>query len=144
MSFIHLRTASAYSLKYGTTQPRDLVARASELEMPALALTDRDGMAELGAHPGVRRLEVGLLHPARAAAHVDIRRAGAVRLIVGLVADDAAALVGRSDDQRVTVTAHRGAPAGVPVKGAAAPEVVLRLGIGRLEIRELRHLHAGG
>jgi error-prone DNA polymerase len=45
MSFIHLRTASAYSFKYGTTQPRDLVARASELEMPALALTDRDGLA---------------------------------------------------------------------------------------------------
>ena len=45
VSFIHLRTASAYSLKYGTTQPRDLVARASEFEMPALALTDRDGLA---------------------------------------------------------------------------------------------------
>ena len=45
MSFIHLRTASAYSLKYGTTQPRDLVARASEFDMPALALTDRDGLA---------------------------------------------------------------------------------------------------
>ena len=45
MSFIHLRTASAYSFKYGTTQPRDLVARASEYEMPALALTDRDGLA---------------------------------------------------------------------------------------------------
>ena len=45
MSFIHLHTASAYSFKYGTTQPRDLVARASELEMPALALTDRDGLA---------------------------------------------------------------------------------------------------
>ena len=45
MSFIHLRVASAYSFKYGTTQPRDLVARASELEMPALALTDRDGLA---------------------------------------------------------------------------------------------------
>jgi error-prone DNA polymerase len=45
MSFIHLRTASAYSFKYGTTQPRDLVARASEFEMPALALTDRDGLA---------------------------------------------------------------------------------------------------
>jgi error-prone DNA polymerase len=45
MSFIHLRTASAYSFKYGTTQPRDLVARASEYEMPALGLTDRDGLA---------------------------------------------------------------------------------------------------
>ena len=42
-TFIHLRTHSAYSFKYGTTQPRDLVARASEYQMPALALTDRDG-----------------------------------------------------------------------------------------------------
>lgn len=35
---------SAYSLKYGTTHPDDLVARAAEFEMPALALTDRDGL----------------------------------------------------------------------------------------------------
>ena len=47
MSFIHLHTASAFSLKYGTTQPADLVERASQLEAPALALTDRDGL--LGA-----------------------------------------------------------------------------------------------
>ncbi len=45
MSFIHLNVASAYSLKYGTTQPHDLVQRAAEFEMPALALTDRDGLA---------------------------------------------------------------------------------------------------
>ena len=38
MSFIHLHTASAFSLKYGTTQPVDLVERASQLEAPALAL----------------------------------------------------------------------------------------------------------
>ena len=44
MSFIHLHTASAFSLKYGTTQPADLVERASQLEAPALALTDRDGL----------------------------------------------------------------------------------------------------
>jgi error-prone DNA polymerase len=44
-TFVHLRACSAYSLKYGTTQPRDLVARAREYEMPALALTDRDGLA---------------------------------------------------------------------------------------------------
>lgn len=43
MSFIHLRVASAYSFKYGTTQPDDLVERARHYEMPALALTDRDG-----------------------------------------------------------------------------------------------------
>ena len=45
MSFIHLHVASAYSLKYGTTQPADLVARAREFNMPALAVTDRDGLA---------------------------------------------------------------------------------------------------
>ena len=45
MSFIHLRTSSAFSLKYGTTQPRDLVERAAQLESPALALTDRDGLS---------------------------------------------------------------------------------------------------
>ena len=45
MSFIHLNVASGYSLKYGTTQPHDLVQRAAEFEMPALALTDRDGLA---------------------------------------------------------------------------------------------------
>ena len=36
---------SSYSFKYGTTSPHDLVARASEYEMTALALTDRDGLA---------------------------------------------------------------------------------------------------
>ncbi len=41
MSFIHLRVASAFSMKYGTTQPHDLVARAREQGAPALALTDR-------------------------------------------------------------------------------------------------------
>ena len=45
MNFTHLRACSAYSLKYGTTQPRDLVARAAEYEMSAIALTDRDGLA---------------------------------------------------------------------------------------------------
>lgn len=45
MSFIHLHVASAYSLKHGTTQPADLVARAREFNMPALAITDRDGLA---------------------------------------------------------------------------------------------------
>ena len=45
MSFIHLRTTSAYSFKYGTTMPHDLVERAAEFEMPAIALTDRDSFA---------------------------------------------------------------------------------------------------
>lgn len=45
MSFIHLHTASAYSFKYGTSQPADLIAQAARYEMPALALTDRDSLS---------------------------------------------------------------------------------------------------
>jgi error-prone DNA polymerase len=41
--FVHLHVASGYSLRYGTSRPEDLVARAAELGQDALALTDRDG-----------------------------------------------------------------------------------------------------
>jgi error-prone DNA polymerase len=42
--FVHLHTASSYSLRYGTAHPATLVARAVEQGMDALALTDRDGV----------------------------------------------------------------------------------------------------
>ncbi len=42
--FAHLHVASSYSLRYGTASPAKLAARAAELGMPALALTDRDGL----------------------------------------------------------------------------------------------------
>ena len=45
MSFTHLHVASGYSFKYGTNLPDELVTRASELGMRALALTDRDTLA---------------------------------------------------------------------------------------------------
>ncbi len=43
-AFTHLHVASSYSLRYGTATPRALAARAADLGMPALALTDRDGL----------------------------------------------------------------------------------------------------
>ena len=43
--FTHLRVASGYSFKYGTAHANQLVERAAEFEMPALALTDIDTMA---------------------------------------------------------------------------------------------------
>jgi len=43
--FIHLSCASAFSFKYGTAQPRDLVERAAQFGAPALAITDRDSLA---------------------------------------------------------------------------------------------------
>jgi error-prone DNA polymerase len=42
--FVHLHVASGYSMQYGANHPADLVERAAELGMRALALTDRDGL----------------------------------------------------------------------------------------------------
>ena len=44
MSFVHLHTHSEYSLLDGAAKLDDLVARAKELDMPALALTDHGNM----------------------------------------------------------------------------------------------------
>jgi error-prone DNA polymerase len=42
--FAHLHAASSYSMRYGLATPAALAERAKELGMPALALTDRDGL----------------------------------------------------------------------------------------------------
>jgi DNA polymerase-3 subunit alpha len=44
MSFVHLHTHSEYSLLDGANRIPDLISRAKELEMPALALTDHGCM----------------------------------------------------------------------------------------------------
>lgn len=61
MQFTHLRVASAYSLQYGPATPEQLVARAAEWDMSALALTDRDGI--LGAVRFVTACARAGLHP---------------------------------------------------------------------------------
>ena len=43
--FTHLSLSSGYSFKYGTSHPQDLVAKAAELGMSRLALTDNENMA---------------------------------------------------------------------------------------------------
>ncbi len=43
--FTHLSVSSGYSFKYGTSHPQDLVAKAAELGMSRLALTDNENMA---------------------------------------------------------------------------------------------------
>src|SRR5439155_6953748 len=43
-SFVHLNVRSNFSLKDGAFFPEELALRAAELEMPAVALTDRDGL----------------------------------------------------------------------------------------------------
>ncbi len=42
--FVHLDVRSCFSLKEGAFIPEDLAARAAALRMPAVALTDRDGL----------------------------------------------------------------------------------------------------
>src|ERR687895_159421 len=43
-SFVHLHCRSYFSIKDGAYSPEELASRASELGMPAVALTDRDGL----------------------------------------------------------------------------------------------------
>src|SRR4051794_38572601 len=43
-SFVHLDVRSCFSLKEGACTPEQLAARAAEVGMPAVALTDRDGL----------------------------------------------------------------------------------------------------
>ncbi|MFQ1001037.1 DNA polymerase III subunit alpha [Modestobacter sp. SSW1-42] len=42
--FVHLHVASGYSMRHGANHPADLVTRAADHGMEALALTDRDGL----------------------------------------------------------------------------------------------------
>ena len=59
-AFTHLHTASGFSLRYGASHPQELVVRAAERGMDALALTDRDTLggavrfAKAAAGAGVR------------------------------------------------------------------------------------------
>ena len=43
-SFVHLDVRSFFSLKEGAFSPEELAQRAAELRMPAVAMTDRDGV----------------------------------------------------------------------------------------------------
>src|SRR2546427_10686502 len=43
-AFVHLDVRSYFSMKDGAFSPEELAVRAAELEMPAVALTDRDGL----------------------------------------------------------------------------------------------------
>ncbi len=44
MKYVELHCASAFSFLEGASRPEDLVSRAKELEQPAIALVDRDGV----------------------------------------------------------------------------------------------------
>src|SRR5215212_5605548 len=61
MDYMELHCHSFYSLLDGTSSPADLVSRAADLGMDALALTDHD--AVYGAVPFVRAAKARGIHP---------------------------------------------------------------------------------
>ena len=44
MKYVELHTSSAFSFLEGASRPEDLISRAKDLKMPAIALVDRDGV----------------------------------------------------------------------------------------------------
>jgi error-prone DNA polymerase len=42
--YVELHAASAFSFLEGASQPEDLIERAAELHLPAMALLDRNGV----------------------------------------------------------------------------------------------------
>src|SRR5437867_10783219 len=44
LKYMELHASSAFSFLEGASRPEDLVSRAKEVEMPAIALVDRDGV----------------------------------------------------------------------------------------------------
>ncbi|GAA3825610.1 DNA polymerase III subunit alpha [Sphaerisporangium flaviroseum] len=116
--FPHLHVASAYSLRYGSAFPGELVQRAAEHEMDILALTDRDGMygavkhVQACADAGIRPV-VGVDLALRGSGD-DPALQGAGRTARGSRAGRAARGAGHAvqgsgeDDDRVTVLARTG------------------------------------
>ena len=51
MSYVPLWCKSNYSFTEGASHPEELVRRAAELGLPAIAVTDRDGLYGAGATP---------------------------------------------------------------------------------------------
>ena len=76
--FAHLHVASSYSLRYGTASPANLVERAAQFGMPALALTDRDGL--YGAFKHVQACADAGIKPLLGA-DLAVRPAGRVTLL---------------------------------------------------------------
>jgi error-prone DNA polymerase len=74
--FVHLRTASAYSLRYGVARPDALVRQAAEFGMDALALTDRDGL-----YGAVKHLVACVKYDVRPILGVDLELAGGGRVV---------------------------------------------------------------
>jgi len=97
LSFVHLDVRSFFSLKEGAFSPEDLARRAAELGMPAVALTDRDGLYG-------------------AARFVAACQKHGIKPLLG-----ASATIGAEDGGRVSPERRRGAPKGRPSSEGEGP-----------------------
>ncbi|MQA32375.1 DNA polymerase III subunit alpha [Modestobacter roseus] len=104
--FVHLHVASGYSMRHGANHPADLVARAAEHGMGALALTDRDGL-------------YGAVKFALACRSADIRPLFGVDLAVDPVAGGEPGETGRIRSAELR-RAHHPAGRRSPARGGAA------------------------
>jgi error-prone DNA polymerase len=104
--FAHLHVASSYSMRYGTASPAMLAARARELGLPALALTDRDGLYGAVKHAAAcRQAEISPILGVDLALRAENRNARGTREAPGT---------------RGSGSSHR-KPRGRPVNPAAVP-----------------------
>ena len=70
-SFVHLHVHTEYSMLDGAARVKDLVAKAAELEMPAIAMTDHGNL--FGAYDFYKRAKPGRSIP-RFRGHSDTPR----------------------------------------------------------------------
>jgi DNA polymerase III alpha subunit len=138
-AFAHLDVRSAFSLKEGAFVPEHLVALAAKIGMPAVALTDRDGL--YGAARFVAACEREGIRPILGAS-LTIREEGRDAPLVLLAQDER----GYANLCRLITDAHmlgeRGDPSitAIQVCAHAAGMVALagpRSHAGRLAVRDL-------
>src|SRR5687768_13597856 len=79
--FVHLDVRSYFSLKEGALSPEALARRAAELQMPAVAIADRDGL--YGVARFVEACEREGVHPILGAS-ITVREAGTLPLPRGV------------------------------------------------------------
>src|SRR6266496_3471108 len=91
-SFVHLSVRSFFSIKDGAFSPEELAFRAAELGMPAVAITDRDGL-------------YGAPRFAAACVRVGVRPIFGAALTVRTNLADGRLPLGRPPDRRVTLLA---------------------------------------
>jgi error-prone DNA polymerase len=110
--FVHLHCRSYFSLKDGAYPPEDLAVRAAELGMPAVALTDRDGLyGAVRFTDACHRVGVKPILGARLTLGQDGRRGAAASHHVVLLARDA---VGYGNLCRLITEAHMSGQRGEP------------------------------